>query len=174
MSLLLRRSAALFVVSAVLLGVLGLDGTPARAFNPASTPETKSTLRRVASAERQVLHLVNTARKRKGLRPVHRSKKVNPVATRWTRQMAQRGKLAHNPGYAQQLRLRWTRAAENVGYTSRKGASVRWLARRVHRALMDSPGHRHNILGDYNRIGLGVFLDSDGVLWITQNFAKAA
>ena len=39
---------------------------------------------------------------------------------------------------------------------------------------MNSPGHRANILGDYNSIGIGVAKDANGRNYYTQNFAKYA
>jgi hypothetical protein len=58
----------------------------------------------------------------------------------------------------------WTRLGENVGYAG----SVEG----VHAAYMNSPGHRANILGDYNRVGLGATRDANGRLWTTVVFLR--
>jgi uncharacterized protein YkwD len=53
--------------------------------------------------------------------------------------------------------------AENIGV----GASVQ----AVHDALMDSSGHRENILGSgYQRVGVGIVRRGDRV-WVTELFA---
>ncbi len=36
---------------------------------------------------------------------------------------------------------------------------------------MDSPGHRENILTPFSREGIGVWVDEDGEVYITQNFS---
>jgi len=57
----------------------------------------------------------------------------------------------------------WSSIGENVG----RGGSVSSL----HAAFMDSPGHRANILGDYNYAGVGTGT-SNGVLYVTVVFMK--
>jgi uncharacterized protein YkwD len=43
----------------------------------------------------------------------------------------------------------------------------------AHRALMNSPGHRANILEPrFARIGVGIYRDSAGELWVTQMFLR--
>lgn len=42
-----------------------------------------------------------------------------------------------------------------------------------HRALMDSPGHRANILDPrFTKVGLGVYHNARGEFWVTQMFTK--
>ena len=57
----------------------------------------------------------------------------------------------------------WTRLGENVGYGGSEAI--------VHAALMASPEHRANLLGDFNVVGIGV-VHSDERTWVTQQFAK--
>jgi len=43
----------------------------------------------------------------------------------------------------------------------------------AHEALMKSPGHRANILyADVRRIGIGIVVNANGDLWVTQMFAR--
>ena len=57
----------------------------------------------------------------------------------------------------------WSKLGENVG----RGGTVDSL----HSAFMASSGHKKNILGDYNYVGIGT--DSkDGVLYVTVVFMK--
>ena len=57
----------------------------------------------------------------------------------------------------------WTKLGENVG----RGGSVSSL----HGAFLDSPGHKANILGDYNYVGIGTDT-SEGTLYVTVVFMK--
>lgn len=57
----------------------------------------------------------------------------------------------------------WSRLGENVG----RGGTVSSL----HQAFMNSSGHRKNILGDYNYVGIGTG-KKDGVLYVTVVFMK--
>ncbi len=137
----------------------------------ASSTQPAEAATRTVRAERLLLEKVNTARKQHDLRPLRMKVQVRGVAREWSGRMANRNDLAHNPRYATQIDGGWRRAGENVGYIGRNGASVRQLAGGIHRLLMHSPGHRANILGRYNRMGVGVRFDTAGRLWVTQNFA---
>ena len=57
----------------------------------------------------------------------------------------------------------WSKLGENVG----RGGTVESL----HKAFMESAGHKANILGDYNYAGIGT-ASSDGVLYVTVVFMK--
>jgi hypothetical protein len=57
----------------------------------------------------------------------------------------------------------WDRMGENVG----RGQTPSSL----HQAFMDSSGHRANILGDYNYVGIGTGT-KDGYLYVTVIFMK--
>jgi hypothetical protein len=58
----------------------------------------------------------------------------------------------------------WEKLGENVG----RGGSVSSL----HQAFLDSPGHKANILGDYNYVGIGTNTSDNGVLYVTVVFMK--
>ena len=57
----------------------------------------------------------------------------------------------------------WSKLGENVG----RGGSVASL----HEAFLASPGHKANILGDYNYVGIGTDT-SEGTLYVTVVFMK--
>ncbi len=121
------------------------------------------------SAEKQFVSLINTERTKRGLAPLSVNSGLTSVARRWTDTMVSKSRgcpsgLAHNRNYTEQVPRGWTRIGENVGC----GGSVT----SVHKALMKSKGHRANILGEFNQVGIGVTVDSRGSVWITQNFAN--
>ena len=60
--------------------------------------------------------------------------------------------------------IHYSTAAENIAYGQRD-------ALEVHAGWMNSKsGHRESLLGSYERLGVGVYLASDGTPYYTQNF----
>ncbi|MDQ1402006.1 MAG: hypothetical protein QOG03_322 [Actinomycetota bacterium] len=151
----MRRLALSFL--AVLMTVLVL--APAR---PAAAASYSG------EAEMAFLKVLNQARAGSGLGPMVFDSAASSVARGWTGQMAAQRVLGHNPNYVSQISTRvtndWTRVGENVGY----GPSVPSLQN----AFWNSPGHKANELGDYNRVGIGAVNGDDGNLWITFDFIK--
>lgn len=153
---------ALFAVAGVVVtaGVL-VVGASAAGAAPVSAPD--------ARAEQEFLDLVNQERAGAGLAPLALDRLVVPIAREWAAQMATTSKLSHRPDLRSQIEGRvtrqWSRIGENVG----KGASVSSL----HAAFMASTGHRDNVLGPYNRVGIGV-VAFEGRTWVTFNFLQGA
>jgi hypothetical protein len=84
-------------------------------------------------------------------------------ALSWTRHMQNQGSLSHNPNLAA-VTADWEKLGENVGL----GTSIKSL----HDAFMASVGHRGNILGDYDSVGIAVIEETPSKLWITVVFMK--
>lgn len=78
--------------------------------------------------------------------------------------MVRQQKLYHTPSDTLRHRItNWTILGENVGV----GGNVESL----HKAFMDSPAHRENILyPTFRYVGVGV-LKRDGRMWVTVIFA---
>jgi hypothetical protein len=78
--------------------------------------------------------------------------------------MARSGSIYHDSNLAAEAAGLgcWARVGENVG----AGRSVD----AIHNALMSSPTHRSNILGDFDALGVGVELSAQGELYVTQRF----
>lgn len=115
-------------------------------------------------AESRFLQLLNDERSAAGLPGLSLDSGLSTVARDWSEHMATTGALSHNPALQEQV-TGWTSIAENVGM----GADVD----SIHRALMASSGHRANILGDFDRVGVGV-ATADGLLWVTFDFVESA
>jgi uncharacterized protein YkwD len=124
-----------------------------------------------AGAENQMLTLVNKARAENGLEPVTLDPTIRDVARNYSTTMFQQGFFAHvDPSGATPFdRMR------AGGVTFRAAGENLALAPTVqiaHDGLMNSPGHRANILNArYRRVGIGV---TDGGMhgkMFTQNFA---
>lgn len=124
-----------------------------------------------ADAEAQMLVLLNRARAENGLEPVTVDPTIREVARAYSTTMFQQGFFAHvdRDGATPFDRMR------AGGATFRAAGENLALAPTVqiaHDGLMNSPGHRANILNPrFRRIGIGV---ADGGLhgkMFTQNFA---
>lgn len=113
--------------------------------------------------ERDFHALVNIERAEHGLGALTVRGDIVQVARRHSHTMADEWRLHHNPNFSKEI-TGWQRVAENVGY----GPTVE----RIHEALMNSEGHRRNILDDQvTEVGIGVVI-RDGRVWVTQNFRR--
>jgi len=125
--------------------------------------------------EHTFLQLINQDRAAYGLVPLRLSPVLSTELSRpWSAAMARRGTMSHSGTGIEVLAAVGRRfptvlsAGENVGYAP--------TVARLHRALMESPGHRANILDrDYRFVGLGVVIGqgvatSDRRVWVTQTF----
>ncbi|MFF3329972.1 CAP domain-containing protein [Streptomyces sp. NPDC002888] len=131
-----------------------------------STPGTVSA---EASAETEVLRLVNEERAKVGCSAVAANSALTKLATNFSDDMAARGFFDHtDPDGASP----WDRAAK-AGITDLGGENIargQADAAAVMEAWMNSPGHRANILNcDFKTLGVGVHYGSGGPWW-TQDF----
>ena len=121
----------------------------------------------IAGDEAEFLRLLNGSRGSSGLGPLSDDRLAAGVGRDWSGTMAARDNLAHNPDVAAQVTSRvtrdWARIGENVGV----GGSIPAL----HDAFMNSASHLANVLGDYNRVGVGV-VRSGNTIWVTFVFIK--
>lgn len=127
-----------------------------------------------AAAEKSLVAKVNKERRTRGLGRLIIDVQLTRVARAWADTMAARDVLGHNPRLAVQVKGDWRRVGENVGYSTKSGASEATLLSRLHDAFMASPGHRANVLRDYNQIGVGVTVTPKGKMWVTVVFASAS
>ncbi|MEJ7844817.1 MAG: DUF4214 domain-containing protein [Acidimicrobiales bacterium] len=147
-----RLFAVLVVLALAAAGALvGIGASPAAA----------------ASAEESELYaLTNQARAARGLGPLAYDGAASNVARTWAQELARSGSLRHNPNLVaqvdSQVTNQWTRVGENVGYAQSIPA--------VQSLYMASAPHAANILGQYNRVGVGTARDGAGRVWTTLVF----
>ncbi len=123
------------------------------------------------AAEREIVNLVNQERAKAGLPALALDDRLTQAAREHTLLMAQNGTLSHQfqgePPLTKRLAatgLRFSNDGENVALDS--GGPVE-----AHRGLMNSPGHRANILRPaFDTIGVGVVHAGD-LIYVTQDFA---
>lgn len=142
---------------------------------------------RANELEQQMLGLINEERTSQGLTPVELELRLNESSEDHSQWMLNEDQFSHTGvnGSSAGDRMRdaefdfdgnWT-WGENIAYQSERGApGLNDDVENLHTALMNSPGHRANILNpDYEVVGLGIETgDFNGVeaVMVTQNFAR--
>ncbi|WP_406173835.1 CAP domain-containing protein [Streptomyces sp. NBC_00996] len=139
---------------------------PAKKAPKATAPVTVSA---EASAEAEVLKLVNEERAKVGCSAVSANSSLTDLAQVFSEDMAARDFFDHTDPSGLSP---WDRAAK-AGITSLGGENIargQATAAAVMKAWMDSPGHRANILNcDFKTLGVGAHFGSGGPWW-TQDF----
>lgn len=122
-------------------------------------------------AERRLMELLNQARVAAGAKPVVADAELEAVARSHSEDMASNNFFAHvspnsgSPGdRAQRAQLLVSAFGENLGWGG--------TPEEIHQGLMDSPGHRKNLLTpEYTHVGLAVEKGDSGLV-ATFNFAR--
>lgn len=158
--------------------------TPKTSATPANQSGTQST----ASPADQVLDLINQTRKQNGLPPYQESSKLDKSASQHNQTMADGCGLSHQcPGEPpigtreSNVGVQWTQAGENIGeggpIADTPQAEAQMVVNLTQQMIDEQPpddGHRQNILSSgYTYIGISVYRDSNGTVWLTQDFANA-
>ncbi|SDK69588.1 CAP domain-containing protein [Natronincola ferrireducens] len=122
------------------------------------------------SFERQVFDLTNATRVRFGKPPLQWEDTARIAARGHSKDMAKRNFFSHdNPdgkGPSDRIEAQgiyWQRSGENI-------AAGQTCAIFAHENWMNSIGHRESILGDFKRLGVGVYFGGEYTIYYTQNF----
>ena len=139
------------------------------------------------SAAAQVLALINQARSAAGLAPLTITASLNSSASAHNSRMAGGCGLSHQcPGEADlgaretAAGVHWTAAGENIGEggpVANTAAAIAQMAVGLTQSMLNEKppddGHRRNILSSsFTHIGIAVFRDSSGTVWLTQDFSN--
>ena len=120
--------------------------------------------------EKQMLDLVNKERQANGLNPLAPDPELTEVARKHSADMFARGYFAHDTpdglspfDRMRAAKIRFTTAGENLALAPTLPVA--------HTGLMNSPGHRANILRrEFGRVGIGVMDGGMRGLMISQEF----
>ncbi|WP_143310454.1 CAP domain-containing protein [Chitinophaga vietnamensis] len=121
--------------------------------------------------EEQILYYTNKFRQSKGLKPLQLDESISVQARRHSRNMANGSTGFGHEGFENRVAIitkqmgRVGAAAENVAYGTLD-------AEQVVQGWINSPGHRRNMLGDYNLIGIGTAKGNGRITFFTQVFIK--
>jgi hypothetical protein len=115
--------------------------------------------------EDRTAQLINSSRDAHGRQHVSRAWDLDAIARNHSARMAASAGLFHNGNLAGEVPGGWSGLAENVGV----GPSVD----DVHTAFRNSPSHMANMVGDYDKVGIGV-VEAGGMVFITEVFWRSA
>jgi uncharacterized protein YkwD len=152
-------------------------GVPIRTWVAIDAPPDGEGSLDATAAQERLLELINADRERAGLHKLALDDKLNAVALAHSEDMHVSGFVGHTspttggpPDRVQRAGIRTPLVLENAG----RGYS----ASEVHRGLMDSPGHRANVLSpDATHVGIGVLVereDDRNAYLVTQLFTRFA
>lgn len=118
----------------------------------------------IDAAEREVFALTNAQRVKHGKAPLAWDACLAAAARNWSMAMGRPGgRFEHSPANrGAECSEPFTGENIAMGYDSPADAMLGW---------MNSPGHRANILHDYDSIGVGIAVGADGQKYYTQIFA---
>lgn len=120
--------------------------------------------------EVEMLEMINEERAKEGLKPLKADHELAIVARKHSQDMFARGYFAHiNPDgedpfdRMKKAKVRFLSAGENLALAQ--------TLKTAHVNLMNSPGHRANILNpSFGRVGIGIMEGGDYGLMISQEF----
>ena len=123
----------------------------------------------MSPAEKQVFEDLNQERAKNGLAALEWNDQAANAARMHSQSMLENGRISHHfpgePALVERLgatSVRFTVAAENIAHVE--------FIEDVVMALMNSPGHRANMLNPkYNAVGIGV-VQRDRHIYVTQDF----
>lgn len=122
------------------------------------------------SYEKEIFDLANTVRVRYGKVPLEWNDEVAEVARAHSEDMILNDFFDHDNlegespfDRMEKAGIEFRSASENIAQGQMDGIYA-------HEAWMNSAGHRSNILGDFTRLGVGVYIDNDRDVSYTQNF----
>ncbi len=164
---------------------------PAGSSSPTSSPPSASASSPAGAtssdAAAQVLGLINQARSAAGLAPLTATAGLDSSASTHNSTMAGGCGLSHQcpgePGLGAResaAGVHWTAAGENIGEggpVANSTSAIAQLAVALTQSMLNEKppddGHRLNILStSFTHIGIAVFRDSSGTVWLTQDFSN--
>ena len=168
------------------------------ATTPGITPTARPTVRPTATTasgggstsgtgvakqlEQQLLALINQDRANAGLPAYSLSGTLSAGALQHSKTMASCGLSHQCSGEASPCDrisnegISWNSCGENVGYTSANPTSWEGVKKIEQAMLAEQPpddGHRRNLLSSsFHRVGVGIYIDAKGLVWITEDFVN--
>lgn len=132
-------------------------------------PKHRSTM------EWHMLRLLNKDRKRHGLSALFMQDDLREVARKHSKDMAKNDYFEHEnlSGHSHADRYKRAGISELIsGENLAKIRGYKFPTKRAEKGLMNSPGHRANILNKtYNCVGVGLHKSENQTYYYTQNFA---
>lgn len=193
----MRTAAVVLCALVISSGCVGMDtsfdiqGTPESATDAGTTPKeptTPSSAQYDVNVERieDLVHeKMNERRKENGVDPLERNETLDAVARYKSWDMAQRNYFAHegpndikHSEFREQFNSKCKEYGQNIYYDNstsglKNGQAIldnpQYISEKSVHLLLNSSGHRQNALDpDYDSQGIGVFVDENGTVYLTQ------
>jgi len=134
--------------------------------------ENTTTNKNISNEEQQLINLINESRKQNGLKALTADNQLSEVARIKSKDMIDNNYFSHNsPTYGnpfdmlKNFGIQYLSAAENIAGNN--------SVQEAHEALMNSPGHRKNILNpELTHVGVGIQKGSKYGYMFTELFIK--
>lgn len=125
------------------------------------------------ATEEMMVHLINQTRVAEGLPALIYTPAYNPIARKHSADMIENGYFSHLDPYGDNARNRLKEGGLNFSYYGENLAYGQYSPIYAHEALMNSEGHRKNILhADFTHVLVGVDFNPKGVPYFTVNFYR--
>ncbi|MBD2343333.1 CAP domain-containing protein [Anabaena subtropica] len=121
-----------------------------------------------ASIEQSVFQQINQYRQSQNLKPLTRNASIDEQARIHSQNMASGKVPFSHQGFDQRtkaLNMPYKSASENVAYNQDRDSATRAV-----QSWLQSSGHLANIKGNFNETGIGVAVNAQGVVYLTQIF----
>jgi uncharacterized protein YkwD len=150
--------------------VLAVENTDSVSHDAVALPYITNDFELRNDLEIQMLQLINQEREKHGLKLLLNDEALNKVARAHAADMFKRGYFSHNTPEGINPFQRLHRA--NIKYKfAGENLAMAPAVSRAHSELMNSPGHRANMLNpSYGRIGIGILQSAEHGLMVTQEF----
>jgi uncharacterized protein YkwD len=166
-----KDAAMLLIIFTGFFFVIPSQETAGRTPHPES-PVVASQNPSTSEIRKELLDLLSAERASRGLPALRPSEELDALALSHSQDMTTRGLLTHESStgktYVERLvgkGVYFQVAGENVA------SSETFVASYIHKAFMDNPGHRANILNpEFDQVGIGVSSDEGRFYYITQDF----
>ena len=162
-------------------------GAVVKLVTPLDPSATQSNANDLSTEEREFIRLINGERTSRGLNSLTVDRMLVSVARSHSQEMCSLNYFDHHSPTAGQVTPMdrylkglhetgletppYLLVGENIYYCSTYDDT--YNVGYGHQALMNSPGHRANILEPrFARIGVGIYRDSQGEFWVTEMFLK--
>jgi Cysteine-rich secretory protein family len=137
---------------------------------PRTTANAPSSTTELPSGENEMLNMVNQSRAQAGVAPLTMRQDIRSIAIQHSFDMAKAGYIYHNDSYFSSS----TRSSLHAGVLG-ENVDMNFSVGAAEQALMNSPGHRANILdARFVYVGIGIVETSSGDYYVTQDFVQPA
>ncbi len=126
-----------------------------------------------SNMEESILYYINDYRQSKGLPSLHTLDAATEQAYIHSKDMATGRTGFGHTGFDQRIQaIKRNIGAAYIPASAENVAEGQISAKEVVDGWLNSPGHRHNIEGNYTLTGIGIYKDREGTLYFTQIFLR--